>query len=510
MSGKIFGYDDYDGDQELRCDVCIVGSGAGGSVLAAGLAEKGLDVIVLEAGQHYTKDDFTLQEADALPAMYQERGSRASSDVAITILQGRTVGGTTTINWTTCYRTPMTVRHHWEEAHGIEDLDLDPHFDAVEARLNIGEWPREIANANNKVLFDGCEALGWEAKPMRRNVKGCANSGYCGLGCPVDGKQAMAITYLADAVAAGARVFSNVEVDRFETDGKRVTGIVGQAIRPEHGAPQGPKVRVRCRVAVSAGGAINGPALLLRSGIDVRGLVGRRTFIHPVVATFAVFPEPIQPFYGAPQSAGSHHFIDGGPGKMGFFMEAAPLQPVLTSVGMPVFGDKLMEAMARLPHTNALLALGHDGMLPGDRGGTVGLKPDGRPTLDYPLTELHEDYFRRAFKALAQIQLAAGAEFVGTGHRNTPLFKHPDELSRLDSLPYGAHQHPVFTAHQMGGCAMGSSAHDSVVDTSHKVRGYDNLFVVDGSVLPTALGVNPSETIYALSHRARRFVGEAI
>lgn len=495
---------------ELACDVCIVGSGAGGAVLAAGLCQAGLDVVMLEEGVHRTRKDFTLQEADAMPGMYQERGTRATDDLGLTVLQGRSVGGSTTVNWTTCFRTPERIQAHWAAQHGLDDLGLDPHFEAVEVRLNIHTWPGALANPNNRVLADGATKLGLDWAPLRRNVKGCANSGYCGLGCPVDGKQAMGVTYLQDAVAAGLRLYSEVRVERLELDGRRVVAVRGRGMSRDAGSPDGPPVVVRAKVTVSAAGAINGPALLLRSGLDAGGLVGRRTFVHPVIGSLGLFRDAINPFWGAPQSIGSHAFVDRGADKVGYFLEAAPLQPMLAAVAMPVFGADLHARMALLPRTNGLIALLVDGVLPGDDGGVVTLHPDGRPRLAYPIRPFHVEAFRDAQRQLARLQLAAGAEAVHTGHLPPIELRTEADLDRLADAPYEAGRTSMFTAHQMGGCAMGGDPATSVVDAEHRFRGVDNLFVVDGSVLPTALGVNPSETIYALAHRARAFVGAAV
>ncbi len=510
MSGAILGHTDLTADVDWTCDVCIVGSGAGGAVLAAGLAAKGLDVIVVEEGHHFTRKDFTLQESDALPAMYQERATRASADVAITVLQGRSVGGSTTVNWTTCFRTPQRILDHWAKVHGIEGLDLDPHFEAVESRLSIQEWPAAAANANNRVISDGCGKLGWEWKSLKRNVRGCANSGYCSVGCPVDGKQAMGITYLQDAVAAGARVLSNVRVERFEVEGKRVVAVRGRVMTPAAAEPDGAQIIIRPKIAVSSGGALNGPAMLLRSGLDAGGLVGRRTFIHPVVATLARYEAAVNPFWGAPQSIGSHQFFDRGDDKVGYFLEAAPLLPMLTAVAFPMFGAELNQAMGELPHLNALLALSVDGLLPEDDGGTVTLRADGRPSLDYPIRPFLKESFRHGTESMLKIQLASGCAEATTAHVSPLRVKSVEELSKLDEREYGAHRHAIFTAHQMGGCAMGKDPSKSVVDLEHRFRGVDNLFVVDGSVLPTSLGVNPSETIYGLAHRAVELVAAAV
>ena len=510
MSGFIMPGADISADVDERCDVCIVGSGAGGAVLAAGLVAAGLDVVMLEAGGAFTRQDFDLHEQTAYPAMYQDRGTRATADLAISILQGRTVGGSTTVNWTTCYRTPQRILAHWEREHGIEGLDpesLRPHFEAVESRLNIHKWPAERANANNRAVLDGARALGWEADSTRRNVKGCANSGYCGVGCPVDGKQAMHVTYLPDAVAGGLRLYADTEARQVVVDGGRVVRVEAAVLGRRDSRERGPRVVVRPKVMVLSGGAINTPALLLRSGLDAGGRVGRRTFIHPVVGMAGLHDAPINGFWGAPQSAASHQFIDRGADKVGFFLESAPVHPMLIALGTGGFGQAHAAFMQQLPNATAMLALCVDGLLPGDDGGTVSLRGDGRIRVDYPIRPALAEGFRAAHRALAALTLASGARQAISMHAEPVFMQAPSDLGLLDAAAYGAHEHGIFTAHQMGGCGMGA---DGVVDTEHRFRGLGNLFVVDGSVLPTALGVNPSQTIYGLAHRARAFVGAAV
>ncbi len=513
MSGAITIGRQVQADQELTCDVCIVGSGAGGSVLAAGLCEAGLDVVMLEAGGWFTRRDFDLQEHTAYPAMYQDRATRGTEDLAISVLQGRTVGGSTTVNWTTCFRTPQRILDHWQQVHGIQGLGADvlrPHFEAVEERLSIAPWPEALANRNNRKLLEGARVLGWEAAPLRRNVNGCANSGYCGVGCPVDGKQGMAITYLPDAIAGGLRLFADCEARHIERDGHRVVAVHAVVLDRETGRAAGPKITVRPKVVALSGGAINTPALMLRSGIDVGGRVGRRTFLHPVVAVVGRYPDPVEGFYGAPQSIGSHQFIDRGPDKLGFFLEAAPMQPMLASLTGAQFGRDQQQFMAELPRLSGLIALQVDGLLPGDDGGTVRIRPDGRVGLQYPIQPWLSEGFRAAHDVLGRLHLAAGAEDAWTMHNPPHRIQGEAELAALASLPYGPHDLSVFTAHQMGGCSMGPDPDTSVVGADHRVHGVDGLFVVDGSVLPTALGVNPSQTIYGLAHRAREFVRASV
>ena len=513
MTGAILGAADVTADRELRCDVCVVGSGAGGAVLAAGLVEAGLDVVMLEAGPYRTRKDFTMLERDAAPTLYQDRGARATSDLAISILQGRSVGGGTTVNWTSCFRTPERILQHWRQVHGLEALTpeaLRAHFEAVEARLNITEWPIEGANANNRVLIDGGRALGLKVAPMRRNQKGCANSGYCGMGCPVDGKQAMHLTYLADAVAGGLTLHAECAVERLEVEGGRVTAVHARIHPVGAPTPDGARVVVRPKVVALCGGAINSPALLLRSGLDWQGRVGRRTFLHPVIGVLAEYPREIHGWYGAPQSAHSHDPLERGPDKIGYFLESAPIQPMLTATALPLFGAAHAAMMRKAKHIAALLALHVDGLLDDDDGGTVTVDASGRPRLDYPVRPKLIEAMRDAHLTLARVHLAAGASAVVSSHVEPVVVKSEADLPALAAAPYGALEHGIFSAHQMGGCTMGSDPSRAVVDTEHRFRGAENVYVVDGSVLPTALGVNPSETIYGLAHRARRFVAAAV
>ena len=301
MSGEILTAAQLTADVDVRCDVAIVGTGAGGAVLAAGLAEAGLRVVLLEAGPYLTRKDFVLHEAHSLPNLYQESGSRSTRNQSFTILQGRGVGGSTAVNWTSCFRTPERILAHWREHHGIEldSAELRPHFEAVERRLNIQEWPAERANHNNKPLFEGCKKLGWETGTMRRNVKGCVNSGYCGMGCPVDGKQSMFVTYLPDAVGQGAMLYADTRVQRLEVDGDRVVALHGEVTngtrrgRASQGgrALRGGAERTRPAAALwprsgRAGGTAHLPAPRHRGAGSLRGAH------RPLVRRPAVGPQP--------------------------------------------------------------------------------------------------------------------------------------------------------------------------------------------------------------------------
>lgn len=503
--GRILTGLDVTSDVEERPDVCVVGSGAGGAVVAGELAARGARVLVLEEGGFFQPPYAEMLESNAYPRLYQDHGQRATADLSITILQGRAVGGSTVVNWTTSFRTPDRVLAHWRAAYGIETLSpevLAPHFAAVEARLGIHEQPDEGVNANNRVLWDGAGRLGWERARTRRNVEGCANLGYCGMGCPIGAKTSMDRTYLADAVAHGARVYANARAVRLERRSQRVVAVHAEVLDPTTDEPTGRRVTVRPRLTVLSGGAINTPALLQRSDISMAGRVGSRTFLHPVAAMVGLFPREIEGYYGAPQSVASHHFAERGPGKVGFFLEAAPVHPMLAATAAGGFGAEHEAMMAQLPRVSALIALAIDGFLPGEEGGVVRLRGDGRIRVDYPLRDEVWEALREGCKALARIHLAAGARTVLSMHEDPVTISTERDVARLDDAPWAAGRVQVFTAHQMGGCGMGRDPGASVVSPELRLHGHDGVFVVDGSVFPSSLGVNPQLSIYGLAHWA--------
>lgn len=487
-----------------ECDFCVVGSGAGGSMAAAVLAQAGARVVVVEEGGHYTRKDFNMQEAWAYPALYQEKGNRATEDLAITVLQGRAVGGGTTVNWTSSFRTPDRTFALWASRHGVVGLDsatLAPHFAAVEERLSIREGNPDDVNANNRKLLEGARKLGWQPELIRRSVKGCARLGYCGMGCPIDAKQSAAITYLPDALAAGAVVFTNARAKLVESDRGRATGVVCEVKDAPGAAPMAAAPAARRfvvyarRGVVLAGGAINTPALLQRSKIGSRSVVGRRTFLHPTVPLLALYDEPIEGFYGAPQSVACHHFADRGD-RVGYFLETAPLHPMLSAVAFPGFGEGQQRMMARLAHAQATIALLIDGHHD-DEGGRVTADIDGRIRLSYPLAPVLREAAADAIKNMARLQLAAGAREVMTLHEDAVVIRSEADLAKLDGVVFGPNRHALFSAHQMGGCRMGEDPKRAVVNSRGRHHEIQNLWVVDGSIFPTALGVNPQLSIYA-------------
>ncbi len=504
MTGRVFTAKDITEDRHVDCDVCIIGSGAGGGTVAANLVAAGKSVVVLEAGPYFTRKEFALHEEAAFQNLYQERGTRATDDQAITIMQGRNVGGGTTVNWTSCFRVPEKVLATWRDRFGLSELTTErlmPFYEATEKRLSIKTWPLGWANANNQKLIAGAQAMGYEVDPLRRNVLECLNSGYCGFGCPVDRKQGMLVTTIQDALKGGMQLFAEAPVQALVHGQGKIKEVVAQIQPVKSNMPTATTLRIRPKTVVLSAGAINGPALLLKSGLNVNGLVGQGLFLHPVIGMSGLYEEPVNGFYGAPQSASSHEFIERKNG-IGFFIESAPIHPALSSVAFKDFGSPTVELMSQLSHVGIMLAIHADGFLDEDQGGEVKLRNDGRIGIAYPIIDKLKEAFKASHDVLAQLTLKAGAQKAMSFHFDS-IHMHSDaERARLQAAKYGALEHAIFSAHQMGGCAMGANAKTSVVDPDFRYRELDNLFVADGSVFPTSLGVNPSQTIYTLAHLA--------
>ena len=506
--GRIVSGADIMSNLTLTPDFCVVGSGAGGSVAAQTLAASGAEVVILEEGSHFTKRDFNMQESWAYPAMYQEHGNRATEDLAITVLQGRTVGGGTTVNWTASFRTPPATLALWQKQHAvsIDEATLIPHWEAVEQRLNIPPEGTDLdVNRNNRMLWNGAKALGWDPRLVRRNVKGCARLGFCGMGCPLDAKQSAAITYVPDALAAGATLYSNCQVVRIEQDQGRVTEVVAEVLDPGPDRATGRRVTVRPRRGVVvAAGAINTPALLLRTGIGTQSdRLGKRTFLHPTVPMVGMFPDRIEGFYGPPLSVSCHHFADRG-AKVGYFLEVAPIHPMLAAIAFPAFGDRHRQIAERLPFAQATIALLIDGHHE-DPGGTVSVSSSGRVKLAYPLSAPLREAAGDALPNMARLLLAAGATEVISLHSDPVIVRKEADLPALGRAPIGPNQHTLFSAHQMGGAAMGDDPRHAVVNSRGRHHQISNLWITDGSVFPTALGVNPQLSVFG---HARLFATE--
>ena len=496
---------------QIVCDVAIIGSGAGAGITAELLVKAGLKVIIIEEGPLESSSDFNQKESEAYPQLYQESAARKTEDKAINILQGRCVGGSTTVNWTSSFRTPASTLAFWQDKFGLTGYTTDslsPFFEQAERRLNIGPWLTP-PNENNDLLRRGAAKLGIPALAIARNVKGCWNLGSCGMGCPINAKQSMLVTTLPAALDQGAHMLVETRAERFELANGRVSSLTCSFAAPKSTQAQyssrSKATKIVAKHFVLAGGAINSPAVLLRSGApDPHGNLGKRTFLHPVVMSSGVFEQKVEAWQGAPQTIYTDHFLETQAidGPIGYKLEAPPLHPVIFATTVPGMGQAQHDLLTAFPHMHTLLALMRDGFHGQSRGGEVKLRGDGSAVLDYPLTDYVMDGARRGLLSMMEIQFAAGATKVLPLHEMArPYTTWTQARDALNLLPIKPMLTKIVSAHVMGGCGLAGTEKQGVARPDGVHWQIENLSIHDGSLFPTSIGANPQLSVYGVVNR---------
>lgn len=486
--------------ENISADVCIIGSGCGGGVCAKVLAEAGMKVVLVEEGGYFKAEDFNQREDDVYEKMYQHRGGLATEDLSFTILQGKTVGGSTTINWTTSLRTPRFVLDHWVKELHLEEYsynEIQPSFEKVERYLNIHPEPYERHNENNRIVYDGARNLGYHAYSSGRNVDGCIECGFCGMGCSYDVKLSANLTYIPDAEKAGAQIVSRARVEKISIDGY-MKSVEGNRLDVETDSITG-SFSVHAPFVIIAASAVNTPVLLLKSKLaNANGRVGSTLTLHPTTAVLGKFERIIDPGYGIPQSAVCDEFMnyrnDGG----GYWIEGVPVHPALAAISLPEFGEPHRSIMENYRHLGATIVLVKDT----DSYGTVSVNEYGRPKIRYRLGDRDRRYIQEGLGTATRIQFAAGAIEVGTLHVRQTIIGSPDEISlKLSTARYGPNEIIMYSAHPLSSCRMGVDPRTSVVKPNGETHEVPGLYICDGSILPTSLGVNPQLTIFAVAEK---------
>jgi len=517
------------GPLELDADVVIVGSGAGGGVMAAELAAAGRSVVVLEAGPFVDEGTMPRAEIDAYSRLYLNHGLLSTWDGSVTILAGSGVGGGTLVNWMTCIDVPADVRADWAANHGVDGLEDEWAADeaAIESELSVRL--ATVVPPKDDLILRGAAALGWEHARIRRNAVDCGTCGSCPFGCVVGAKQSGIRVHLRDAAGRGARIVDRVRVTRVLTQAGRVTGVEGRLLATDpfshmpiirDGDPTSAEVRrlvVRAPQVVLAAGALRTPAVLQASGLG-HPAVGRHLRLHPVSLMAALLRDPVDMWRGTMQAARSVEFGTGDAGRRGYVIESAPGHLGLIALALPwAGGADHAELMTRVRHVAPLIAVTRDG---GE--GRTSLTRAGRVRIDYRLDPAGVATLRHALVSMARLARAAGGvdELIGVA---TPMVRHrthgADEATRfaafeaaLAAMDFGPNRGSVFSAHQMGTVRIGASARDHPADPRGRVRTPDGrsvvggLYVADGSTFPTGVGVNPMIGIMTMARRISRTV----
>jgi len=494
-------------DVHRSADVVVIGSGAGGAVTAALLAEAGFDVVVLEAGSYLTRSDFNEDEAQLTERLYADGALRSTTDGSVAMLQGATVGGSTVVNWMIMLRTPDYVLHEWARDHGVYGMtpaDMAPVFDRVERDVHARLVPDDAHSPNNRLILDGARALGWRASSAKINADQCVRCGFCGQGCRHNAKQSTLITYIPRALRAGATLYADARATRIDV------------LERETGAPTPPRKRVTAQIGswrdgrptrtltidaplvVLAGGAVETPALLQRSALGGGG-VGEWLRLHPTTAVTALYDRDIVSSSGISLSTMCDEFIQWENSDYGFWIECPPMQPSFAAAALPSFGLAHAARMRASKQLGVLIALTRDGAERGHSSGRVCVDRAGRTQISYRLSHQDQRRVRASLVAASKIHLAAGSTSIQTMHSEPLTISSERDLLQLDSASLAPNRIALFSAHVNGTCRMGVNPQRSGATPDGERHGVRGLYITDGSLLPTSLGVNPQETIMAVA-----------
>jgi choline dehydrogenase-like flavoprotein len=490
-------------EARLTADVCVVGSGAGGGVVAAELQKGGKSVVVLEQGAYRNEQDFKQLELPGSLELYLGGGLLGSEDGSIAVYAGSTLGGGTIVNYMNCIRTPEHIRQEWA-GHGVEGIDepeYEQHIDAVWERLSVNVEATS-QNRPHRKLIQGMEASGFSWKPITRNAdRECDDPrvcGYCYTGCQRGCKQSTLKTYLQDASDAGARFVVGARAERVLASDGRATGVEATVT---HADGSTTKLTVEAPAVVVAAGSVESPALLLRSGIGGPA-AGKHLRLHPASIVEGLYEEPIEPWIGQTQSAVSYQFADAEE-SWGFLIESAPSAPAVVATSWPfVDGAEHKRDFAKsFKHSAPFITVARD-----HGEGEVAVDQYGRAVVRWSLSdEVDRRLFVRGHLELAKLHKAAGAKEILTFHADPVRWREGEDfdefLGRVENASYAANDIAIFTAHQLCSCRMGSDPDDSVADGRGELHDTKGVWIGDASAFPTAPGVNPMISIMSLAHR---------
>jgi len=469
--------------------VCVIGLGAGGCAATAVLAEAGVDVVALEAGPRIPSRQYTQRELDMLALLYEDAGLRSTDDDAITILQGHGVGGSTLHNTGLVVPPPPAILERWRTDAGFDSGTLSAHADSVIAALKGVRVTEDRINRNNQLIRSGANALGWKHYVAMHNRLECSGCGYCMIGCAYNRKVNAAFAFLPRAVAAGARIVPEARVQRIERKGTRYV------INLEDGR------RIECECIVLAAGAIETPALLLRSGLGGAG-VGRGLRLHPAALVFARFGERVEAWRGVPQAVLVHeHATFLRDGRGGFLlMPNAATQPAFVAASMNSIGVEHRRRMHAYEHLASLAVLLHD-----EDGGRVRVR-GGRARVSYKFSERDAAELARGIEAGASLFLAAGATEVYLPFLHRPVTSEAELVLAMNRHRVEPHRVVLNSVHPQSSCAVDAAQSSGPVRPDGRLWREKGIYIADASLFPTSVGVPPQVSVMA----AARMVAETV
>jgi choline dehydrogenase-like flavoprotein len=481
-------------------DVVIVGSGAGGAVVAREMARAGLSVLALEEGGYYTPEEYgKLSPSQSFRRIAREAGLNVAVGLGdtplISALAGKAVGGSSLLTGGVIFRVPEEILHHWSTELGLGDLTpdaLDPFFSEVEETVHAEIVPDAMRSRSTELFVEGAVKMGIEMKSLRRNTNGCRGASRCTFGCPNRAKMSVDISFWPDAWENGAQIWADALVEKIDVRGGRAWGVRGRFLDQETGEPRVP-FEVAAKLVVVAAGALHSPLLLKKSGLDGPH-VGRHMTLHPSFRVCAIFDEQVDGWDGAMQSVYSDAMMDEGITFVSAYNPANVLAAAFPGVGPPHL--KLIE---RVPNVAVFGGMVHD-----DGGGQVRRWLSREPLLLYRMNPRDRARLFLGIQTLGKMAFAAGATHVLLPIFGSEPFKSEGELDFLTSNPPSAKRVESLSFHPLGSAKMATSEKRGVVKPSGETWMVDNLFVADGSVLPTSIGVNSQLPIMTMALKIAR------
>ncbi|HVO25100.1 MAG TPA: GMC family oxidoreductase [Candidatus Margulisiibacteriota bacterium] len=495
-----------DRDVSLSADVCIVGSGAGGAVVARELAERGRSVVVVEEGPYLTHADFTQREDQMVPRLYADQGGRATVDTTALIFQGCVLGGSTVPSYCVCERTPRQILAHWSTALGVPGVrpeSMVPFFARIEATANVRSLAADDLSKNSRQLKIGADRLGFRNHLPAHNRVDCLGCGYCALGCAYDRKADALSVYLPAASRRGAIIVPDCRVERVTVTGGQAAGVTGRFLRSRGG--RSCALQVRAARVVLAAGAIGSPVLWLRSQLpNTYRQVGRNLHLHPMVAVGALFSEEIAGWRGIPQAVIVDQFLDLDHAvEGGYLIHPFFAHPIATAALLPGFGADCRQLMQAYPRLGLAAVMLHDRTT-----GRVELDASGRPSISYLLGDEDRNDLLDGMRRLADIHFAAGAERVILPYDPLVELTRRGDYRAIDERPLRANDPLLFSYHPQGTMRMGSDPKRSVVNGIGETHEVKRLFVADASIFPTSTAVPPQLSVMAFALRTAQHIAE--
>lgn len=491
-AARVQDYADYDRALAIECDVCVVGSGPAGTILAHRLATEGLDVVVLEAGAAMRQRDRGAEAGETFTRWFWDGGMRKTQgNVMVPTLQARCLGGGSVINSGICMRAPDFVFEKWAAEHGVDltPTEMTRRYDEVERFLGVRPVQPEVQGRRNDLFRAGAEALGYQVEALRRNEHDCRGSGQCITGCPSGAKQSMDRRGVPELLHAGGRVYTSVHVDRILRQGNRVTGVRGAVVDPASGR-RTHRVRVAAKCTVLAAGALASPQILQRSGHHADP-VGRNVRMHPGVIVMGVFDDAVSPWSGATQGYHVTGFLEEG-----IKLESIWATPATLGMLHPGTGEEFVRSLADYGHvaTWAVWVNGQHSV------GRVRARPGGVMSLRYDVGAGDVARIQEGCARLAEVFAAAGARTVVPGiHGLAPRYDAAEAAAAIRGARLSPNDFRVVANHVFGTTAMGCDPRRHVTDSSGAVYGLDDVYVCDTGLFPSSPMANPMLTAMALA-----------